>query len=140
MRSTSVASDFETLDFGRSFKRHVKNWYTHSSSLFEQYGVRYVGPIDGHDLGALERVQAIFGAHVDWRYEVGEFVAQAGPLAASTDTFEVDFRGSGGHGARPQDTKDPVVGMASFVGGVPSPVAVKVTGLPPRPAEVAVTV
>ena len=43
------------LDFGRSFKRHVKNWYTHSSSLFEQYGVRYVGPIDGHDLGALER-------------------------------------------------------------------------------------
>ncbi|MDH5235771.1 MAG: M20 family metallopeptidase [Gemmatimonadota bacterium] len=68
--------------------------------------------------GALERVQAIFGAHVDWRYEVGEFVAQAGPLAASTDTFEVDFRGSGGHGARPQDTKDPVVGMASFVGDV----------------------
>ena len=43
------------LNFGRSFKRHVKNWYTHSSSLFEQYGVRYVGPIDGHDLGALER-------------------------------------------------------------------------------------
>lgn len=43
------------LDFGRSFKRHVKNWYMHSSSLFEQYGVRYVGPIDGHDLAALER-------------------------------------------------------------------------------------
>ena len=46
------------LDFGRSFKRHVKNWFTHSSSLFEQYGVRYVGPIDGHDLGALERYLA----------------------------------------------------------------------------------
>lgn len=46
------------LDFGRSFKRHVKNWYTHSSSLFEQYGVRYVGPIDGHDLGVLERYLA----------------------------------------------------------------------------------
>ena len=45
----------KVLDFGRSFKRHVKNWFTHSSSLFEQYGVRYVGPIDGHDLGALER-------------------------------------------------------------------------------------
>ena len=45
----------KVLDFGRSFKRHVKNWYTHSSSLFEQYGVRYVGPIDGHDLNALER-------------------------------------------------------------------------------------
>ena len=45
----------KVLDFGRSFKRHVKNWYTHNSSLFEQYGVRYVGPIDGHDLNALER-------------------------------------------------------------------------------------
>ncbi|MBL8998607.1 MAG: amidohydrolase [Gemmatimonadales bacterium] len=65
--------------------------------------------------GALEGVAAMFGAHVDWRYDVGEFVADAGPLAASTDTFEVDFRGSGGHGARPQDTKDPVVGMAAFV-------------------------
>jgi amidohydrolase len=65
--------------------------------------------------GALEGVQAIFGAHVDWRYEVGTFVADAGPLAASTDTFAVDYRGSGGHGARPQDTKDPVVGMAAFV-------------------------
>ncbi len=50
---TRVGTKF--LDFGRSFKRHVKNWFTHSSSLFEQYGVRYVGPIDGHDLGALER-------------------------------------------------------------------------------------
>jgi len=65
--------------------------------------------------GALEGVQVMFGAHVDWRYSVGEFVADVGPLAASTDTFEVDFRGSGGHGARPQDTKDPVVGMAAFV-------------------------
>lgn len=66
--------------------------------------------------GALNDVKAMFGAHVDWRYSVGEFVADVGPLAASTDTFEVDFRGSGGHGARPQDTKDPVVGMAAFVG------------------------
>lgn len=66
--------------------------------------------------GALDGVRAIFGAHVDWRYDVGEFVADEGPLAASTDTFEVDFRGCGGHGARPQDTRDPVVGMAAFVG------------------------
>ena len=43
------------LDFGRSFKRHVKNWYTRSSSLFEQYGIRYIGPIDGHDLPTLEK-------------------------------------------------------------------------------------
>ena len=65
--------------------------------------------------GALDGVGAIFGAHVDWRYTVGEVVATAGPLAASTDTFEVTFTGRGGHGARPQDAIDPVVAMAAFV-------------------------
>ena len=48
----------KVLDFGRSFKRHVKNWFTHQSSLFEQYGVRYLGPIDGHDLPTLEKYLA----------------------------------------------------------------------------------
>jgi len=46
------------LNFGRSFKRHVKNWYTRNSSFFEHYGVRYIGPIDGHDLPTLERYLA----------------------------------------------------------------------------------
>jgi amidohydrolase len=65
--------------------------------------------------GALDGVTAIFGAHVDWRYAVGEVVADAGPLAASTDTFEIVFHGRGGHGARPQDAIDPVVALAAFV-------------------------
>ena len=65
--------------------------------------------------GALDGVQAIFGGHVDWRFGLGEVVATPGPLAASTDTFEIAFKGRGGHGARPQDTLDPIVGMAAFV-------------------------
>ena len=65
--------------------------------------------------GALGGVEAIFGAHVDWRFTVGEVVAIAGPLAASTDTFEVTFHGRGGHGARPQDTIDPVIGLGAFI-------------------------
>lgn len=68
--------------------------------------------------GALEGVGAIFGGHVDWRFEVGQVVATPGPLAASTDTFEIAFHGKGGHGARPQDTHDPIVGMAAFVSDV----------------------
>ncbi|MBA3853881.1 MAG: amidohydrolase [Gemmatimonas sp.] len=68
--------------------------------------------------GALEGVAAIFGGHVDWRFTVGEVVATPGPLAASTDTFEITFHGKGGHGARPQDTHDPIVGMAAFVSDV----------------------
>lgn len=68
--------------------------------------------------GGLDGVAAVFGAHVDWRYAVGEIVATEGPLAASTDTFAIEFHGRGGHGARPQDTIDPIVGMAAFVSDV----------------------
>ncbi len=65
--------------------------------------------------GALDGVQAIFGCHVDWRFNVGEVVATPGPLAASTDTFEITFTGKGGHGARPQDAIDPIIGLSAFV-------------------------
>lgn len=65
--------------------------------------------------GALDGVAAIFGAHVDRRFLVGEVVAQAGPLAASTDTFSIVLHGAGAHGARPQEAIDPVVGAAELV-------------------------
>lgn len=65
--------------------------------------------------GALDGVHAIFGAHVDRRFAVGQAVAQAGPLAASTDTFTVIVNGRGGHGARPQYAADPVVAAAAIV-------------------------
>jgi amidohydrolase len=65
--------------------------------------------------GALDGARAIFGAHVDLRFAVGEVVAQAGPLAASTDTFHVVLHGAGAHGARPQESRDPVVGAAQLI-------------------------
>jgi hippurate hydrolase len=65
--------------------------------------------------GALDGVHAIFGGHVDRRFAVGEAVAQAGPLAASTDTFHIVLHGEGAHGARPQEARDPVVGAAELI-------------------------
>jgi hippurate hydrolase len=65
--------------------------------------------------GALDGVRAIFGAHVDRRFAVGEVVAQSGPLAASTDTFAITLHGSGAHGARPHESADPIVGAAALV-------------------------
>lgn len=67
------------------------------------------------DSGALDGVRAIFGAHVDRRFEVGQVVAQAGPLAASTDSFTITLTGAGAHGARPHESADPVVGLAALV-------------------------
>jgi amidohydrolase len=68
--------------------------------------------------GALEGVQAIFGGHVDRRFQVGEVVADAGPLAASADTFEIVLTGRGAHGARPQESADPIVGAAALIGAL----------------------
>jgi amidohydrolase len=65
--------------------------------------------------GALDGVRAIFGAHVDRRFEVGQAVAQEGPLAASTDTFHITLHGEGAHGARPQEARDPIVGAAELI-------------------------
>jgi amidohydrolase len=65
--------------------------------------------------GALANVKAIFGGHVDRRFEVGQVVAQAGALAASTDTFEVEIAGAGAHGARPHESADPIVAAAAIV-------------------------
>lgn len=68
--------------------------------------------------GLLDGVRAIFGGHVDRRFEVGQVVAQAGALAASSDTFTIELHGTGSHGARPHESSDPIVGAAALVGAL----------------------
>ena len=65
--------------------------------------------------GALNGVEAIFGGHVDRRFDVGQVVADEGPLAASADTFEIDLIGVGAHAARPHEARDPIVALAGVV-------------------------
>jgi hippurate hydrolase len=86
--------------------------------------------------GALDEVRAIFGAHVDRRFTVGQIVAQGGPLAASADNFEIELRGRGAHGARPHESADPVVGLAAVVTALQTIVARRVN--PAVPAVVTV--
>jgi 1-deoxy-D-xylulose-5-phosphate synthase len=40
------------LELGRKWKRETKDFIV-GSSLFETYGIRYIGPVDGHDLDAV---------------------------------------------------------------------------------------
>ncbi|HVA57021.1 MAG TPA: M20 family metallopeptidase [Gemmatimonadaceae bacterium] len=65
--------------------------------------------------GALDDVACIFGGHVDRRFEVGQAVADAGPLAASADTFTIELVGQGAHAARPHESADPIVGAAAVI-------------------------
>jgi hippurate hydrolase len=75
------------------------------------------------DTGALDDVKAIFGGHVDRRFSVGQVVADAGPLAASADMFEIELVGKGAHGARPHESADPIVGAAALINALQTIVA-----------------
>ena len=65
--------------------------------------------------GALDGIKNIFGGHVDRRFEVGQIVADDGPLAASADEFRIELVGQGAHGARPHESADPIVGAAALI-------------------------
>ena len=67
------------------------------------------------DAGELDDVQAIFGAHVDRRFRVGQVVADEGPLAGSADTFEIELVGHGAHAARPHESADPIAGAGVLI-------------------------
>jgi len=86
--------------------------------------------------GALDGVRAIFGGHVDRRFEVGQVVAQEGPLAASADTFHIVLHGTGAHGARPHESRDPVVGLGALIGALQTVVSRRVN--PAAPAVVTI--
>jgi amidohydrolase len=59
--------------------------------------------------GALEGVEAIFGAHVTHHYRVGQIMVAAGVITAQSDRFRIEVHGRGGHGARPHEATDAVV-------------------------------
>lgn len=65
--------------------------------------------------GALDGVAAIFGGHVDRRFDVGQVIAESGPLAASADSFAITLVGRGAHGARPHESADCVVAAAAVI-------------------------
>src|SRR5262249_14158304 len=72
------------------------------------------------ETGVLDGVAAIFGGHVDRRFEVGQVVADEGPLAASADTFEIQLAGGGAHAARPHESHDPIVAAAAVISALQS--------------------
>lgn len=63
--------------------------------------------------GALEKVQAIFGLHVAPDLHTGSISSRPGPFMAAAGRFLAIIRGKGGHAAKPQGSRDPVL-AASF--------------------------
>lgn len=67
------------------------------------------------DDGALDNVDAVFGAHLWATEELGVLQTSKNVLMAGADRFEITIQGKGGHGAVPHQTKDAVVIGAEVV-------------------------
>jgi amidohydrolase len=64
--------------------------------------------------GAVEGVNMIIALHVDANNPVGFIEVNAGPASGGVDSFFGKVIGKGGHGARPQDSVDPIF-LSAFV-------------------------
>lgn len=69
------------------------------------------------EAGVLEapKVDAVFGLHVWNQLDVGQVAVVDGPLMGAVDKFVVRVRGQGGHGAIPQQSRDPVLAASHVV-------------------------
>ncbi|MCC6314471.1 MAG: amidohydrolase [Thermomicrobiales bacterium] len=67
--------------------------------------------------GVLEdpHVDAVFGLHINQDGPLGTIDVRSGPYMAAADRFSIKIHGKGGHGARPQDSVDPILIGAQIV-------------------------
>lgn len=65
--------------------------------------------------GAIDGVEAIFGAHLDVLHQVNTFGVLSGPLMASSSSFKIEITGTGGHAAFPEQTVDTVYAAARVI-------------------------
>ncbi len=63
------------------------------------------------DEGIMDRfgISQVYALHNAPEFDEGAFYTSSGPIMAAVDTFHVHIKGLGGHGAFPQDTRDPVM-------------------------------
>jgi len=76
---------------------------------------------------------AVFGMHNRPGLAVGKFIIRPGAMMAAGAFFDITVKGRGAHGARPEDSVDPVLAAAAITTALQSVVARNVT-----PGEAAV--
>lgn len=72
------------------------------------------------DEGIMDRfdIAQVYGIHNAPGVPEGQFFTAPGPLLAAVDTFDINIRGLGGHGATPHETRDPVVAALAIAQGI----------------------
>lgn len=83
--------------------------------LFQPAEEISVGALRMIDAGALEGVDAIYGAHIWTELPAGVFSCEPGQRMANTDWFRIDIKGVSAHGSMPHKGVDAVVVGAEMV-------------------------
>ncbi|UWR27853.1 amidohydrolase [Sulfitobacter sp. S223] len=67
--------------------------------------------------GMMDRfdIAEVYGIHNIPGQEFGAFYTTPGPIMAAVDSFTIQIKGRGGHGAMPHETADPVVAACGIV-------------------------
>ncbi|SIS88702.1 M20 aminoacylase family protein [Paracoccus saliphilus] len=70
--------------------------------------------------GMMERfgINRVFAMHNSPNHRAGSIYTTPGPIMAAVDSFEIDVKGRGGHGAMPHLTADPVVAAVAIVNAI----------------------
>jgi amidohydrolase len=68
--------------------------------------------------GGLKGADAVMGMHIFTNHESGSVGFRPGPFMASTNRFEVTFKGKGGHISKPESCIDPVRMAIDFIGSI----------------------
>jgi amidohydrolase len=83
--------------------------------LFQPAEEISIGARDMIAAGALDGVDALYGAHIWSEVEAGTVSCEAGPRMAFTDWFRIDIEGVSAHGSMPHKGVDAIVIAAEIV-------------------------
>jgi amidohydrolase len=103
-------------------QRHRTEWPGSVKLVFQPAEEGMNGAAAMVDAGALDdygpRPDVAFGLHVWNRSPLGQAGLTTGPMMAASDSWTLEVRGHGGHGAIPHQTVDPIVAAAQIVGAI----------------------
>lgn len=105
------------LGVAKILNKYKKNFSGNVKLLFEPAEETVGGARFMIEEGVLEnpKVDVISGLHVEETVECGQIMVKSGVVNAASNPFRIKIKGSGGHGAYPHTTVDPIVIASSVV-------------------------
>ncbi|MGO1653170.1 amidohydrolase [Senegalia sp. (in: firmicutes)] len=104
----------------------VKLIFQPAEEFIQDSGAKHLALLD-----EIKDIDNIVGAHI-WSYlDTGGVSVESGPRLSSADTFKIEIEGEGGHGAKPDESIDPIITAASIVSNLQTIVSREISPMEP---------